>query len=660
MTAAGTILASLCCVTGQVTFVARDNPDAGIVATEPDGRPVWFSGPDADETAETGAAAAVRLAPGDRVAVRGRLAELSFAPGLLSCAVELLSHGALAPAPEVRLRDLDWGVGDNARVALAGVLTAVAPSSTKGCMRLSLATTDGPFDAEVPAAATDWASLIDAELRLEGVAMSVFNIRGEFIGVLLRVVSASDVRVIRETGDPFARPLTALDAILPYSPSGVDLHLRRVKGVVTYACPGRFLWLCDGDATLKVHTTDALSAPGDVVEAVGFATRVRGLGRLTGAAVRRVGTAALPEAVRVGWTELDGYPYDRTGHFLNYDGRRVVCTGRLLSLVARGGGVDLVIECEGVKVDVSVDEPLAALSPDDIAWGLSARVTGVLELEEDLEELQGQLPAIGGWTIRAASAADVAVVRDAAWRARAAARLGRIVWAAVVVALAAALAVAVAVLLRARSQARARTLLSAERKRMAADLHDTLEQQLASVRMVLNAAVSFTPNVPEKVAAAVAEADGLLAHAKSEMRARILNMRSDALFTQGPKKVFAELARKFAQSGVVTMRTRFRGLPDHLPERVFAEVVFIVGEAITNAVKHGKCRTIVVTSDPAPDGFTLSVANDGEPFDPAHALGPEAGHFGLSGMRERAKRANIGLAFAHEGRWMILRLAVHA
>jgi signal transduction histidine kinase len=88
--------------------------------------------------------------------------------------------------------------------------------------------------------------------------------------------------------------------------------------------------------------------------------------------------------------------------------------------------------------------------------------------------------------------------------------------------------------------------------------------------------------------------------------------------------------------------------------------VFILGEAITNAVKHGKCRTIVLTSDPSPNGFTLSVANDGEPFDPAHALGPEAGHFGLAGMRERAKRADIGLSFVHEGRWMILRLAVHA
>ena len=627
MTSAFAMLAAVCCVTGQVTFVARDQSNAGVVAVEPDGRPMWFSGPK-EAAGGDGQQPAAAFSPGDRIALRGSEAELSFAPGLISCDIEVVSHGVLPPAPEVRLRDLDWGTKDNARVALAGVLTAVAQSSSKGYMRLSLASADGPFDAEVPAGTADWTSLIDAELRLEGVAMSVFNIRSEFVGVLLRVLSASDVEVVREASDPFAKPLTSLNAILPYSPNGVDLHRRHVKGIVTYASPGRFLWLSDGDATLKVNTSDATAEPGDVVEAAGFATRCHGLGRLTGAIVR--------------------------------DGRRVVCTGRLLSFVERGSGVDLVVECEGVKVDVSVDERLRGLSADDISWNPSVSVTGVLELEENPEELQGQLPAIGGWTIRVASAADVSVERDAAWRAHCAAQVGWCVLAGIVVALVIALAAGVVLLLRFRSQKRALALLTDERKRMAADLHDTLEQQLASVRMVLNAAVSFTPNVPEKVAQAVTEANGILAHAKDEMRARIFNMRSDTLFTQGPEKVFTELSRKFARSGVVSVRTHFRGLPDHLAESVFSEVVFIVGEAITNAVKHGKCRTIVVTSDPAPNGFTLSVANDGEPFDPAHALGPEAGHFGLTGMRERAKRADIGLSFVHEGRWMILRLAVHA
>ena len=75
-------------------------------------------------------------------------------------------------------------------------------------------------------------------------------------------------------------------------------------------------------------------------------------------------------------------------------------------------------------------------------------------------------------------------------------------------------------------------------------------------------------------------------------------------------------------------------------------------------MKHGRCRNIAITSDPQGEGFVLAVANDGEPFDPDAVLGPEAGHYGLSGMRERAKRTGIDLSFARSGRWTVVRLAV--
>ena len=148
MTSVFAVLAAACCVTGQVTFVARDQSNAGVVSVEPSGRPMWFSG--RREPSGTVEPASVVFAPGDRIALRGSEAELSFAPGLLDCEIEVISHGVLPPAPEKRLRDLDWGTKDNERVALSGVLTAVAPSSSKGYMRLSFATEDGTFDAEVP------------------------------------------------------------------------------------------------------------------------------------------------------------------------------------------------------------------------------------------------------------------------------------------------------------------------------------------------------------------------------------------------------------------------------------------------------------------------------------------------------------------------------
>jgi signal transduction histidine kinase len=52
------------------------------------------------------------------------------------------------------------------------------------------------------------------------------------------------------------------------------------------------------------------------------------------------------------------------------------------------------------------------------------------------------------------------------------------------------------------------------------------------------------------------------------------------------------------------------------------------------------------------------VLNDGEPFDAAAALGPESGHFGLAGMRERAKRNGMRISWGVEGRWTSVEVEV--
>ena len=47
-----------------------------------------------------------------------------------------------------------------------------------------------------------------------------------------------------------------------------------------------------------------------------------------------------------------------------------------------------------------------------------------------------------------------------------------------------------------------------------------------------------------------------------------------------------------------------------------------------------------------------------EVVDAAAALGPESGHFGLSGMRERAKRSGMVVSWGTEGRWTAVNVEV--
>lgn len=55
---------------------------------------------------------------------------------------------------------------------------------------------------------------------------------------------------------------------------------------------------------------------------------------------------------------------------------------------------------------------------------------------------------------------------------------------------------------------------------------------------------------------------------------------------------------------------------------------------------------------------SIIIANDGVPFDVSAALGPEAGHYGLTNMRERALRSGFGIEWENDKKWMKVRLTL--
>jgi signal transduction histidine kinase len=66
----------------------------------------------------------------------------------------------------------------------------------------------------------------------------------------------------------------------------------------------------------------------------------------------------------------------------------------------------------------------------------------------------------------------------------------------------------------------------------------------------------------------------------------------------------------------------------------------IIREATVNAIRHGKARNIAISGGLDGRRLEFSVVDDGRGFDPARAKGSKDGHFGLLGMRERAKAFN--------------------
>ncbi|MBQ2630278.1 MAG: hypothetical protein IJG13_11435 [Kiritimatiellae bacterium] len=198
-------------------------------------------------------------------------------------------------------------------------------------------------------------------------------------------------------------------------------------------------------------------------------------------------------------------------------------------------------------------------------------------------------------------------------------------------------------------------VVAAERRRMAADLHDTIEQHLAGANLIAAGVQSLDGVSPEVVEAMKALA-GLLANAKAEVRRSVMNLRNAGDASVPLADTVASMVTSLKKTGV-RARKCLRGLPDALPEVLAHDLVQIIREATTNAVKHGKAGCVVFTSDPLPDGgFELKVLNDGAPFEIDRALGPETGHYGLSGMRERALRSRLGIEWGRDGRWTFVRI----
>ena len=174
----------------------------------------------------------------------------------------------------------------------------------------------------------------------------------------------------------------------------------------------------------------------------------------------------------------------------------------------------------------------------------------------------------------------------------------------------------------------------------------------------MQSALALSPDTPAEVVAAVNDAAEILSLAKAEVRETIFNLRTDELFNRSPDEVFRELVHRLGK-GPVDMRCKLRGLPHRLAGTVLSDLLYIVQEAVTNAIKHGHAKRLVLVSDPSPrTGFTVRVLNDGESFDPTTALGPDAGHFGLVGMRERARRNGLSVFWERDGEWNSVRIEV--
>lgn len=185
-----------------------------------------------------------------------------------------------------------------------------------------------------------------------------------------------------------------------------------------------------------------------------------------------------------------------------------------------------------------------------------------------------------------------------------------------------------------------------ERERIARELHDTLLQGVQGLMLRFGAIAEQMP--PHDTIRR--EMDGALTKGEQvieESRDRILDLR-----TSGSART---LVQRFEQIGVEfsgSSSTRLlvsadRDMRDLTPAAL-EELSMIGVEAIRNAFRHARASTIVVEIIPEDRQLTLIVQDDGGGLDPRLLKeGQREGHFGLPGMRERARRVGARLRLSN-------------
>ncbi|MRX06361.1 hypothetical protein GJ697_00770 [Pseudoduganella sp. FT25W] len=187
-----------------------------------------------------------------------------------------------------------------------------------------------------------------------------------------------------------------------------------------------------------------------------------------------------------------------------------------------------------------------------------------------------------------------------------------------------------------------------ERERIARELHDTLLQSVQGLILHVHAAAMRLPE-PEPardlIEQALQRADDIL----HEGRDRVRDLRSNDHGDQSLAAALTEAACRAQPPGAMPMRLLVDGTERRLHPGVQEEVLAIAREAIVNAYRHAQATLIETQVLYSARELRLTVRDNGKGI-PAEVLnsGEREDHWGMPGIRERAKRLKARLLVRSE------------
>jgi signal transduction histidine kinase len=617
---------------------------------------------------DLGAAAvesAKAIAIGEEVEITGLIGPGEYAP--IVSAFRLESHGHRdLPAPRRCDPEAFLAGSDHGRlVEVEGIVQQAWHDGDR--VLLDLETAGRLFTAEIPAAVVaagapggDLQGLVDAVVVVAGPVKTVSNTRGETLRPWV-IVDRAEWFTVVSGSVTFTQSSVPLESIGSFRPSFVGGHRIQTFGTVIHAVPGRLLHLQNGHhgVTVRIGAEaeggDKTFLPGDQVEVAGFIDRSGHVASIRGAAVRKFGHGGTPlpltvtpeSILRVNTSSAAGDIQAEPGDF---EGCLVRTQGQLIQAQPTVSGGVFVLRSAGTIVNVEADA--ASFAPfEATAPGTSMEVTGVAAIDwgASLESPEGGSPERVRLLVR--SADDLRILKTPSWWTTARLLVGLVATAMILTT-----ALGWVVLLR-RQLASQQRLLAAEmrsrrdaavefeatlreRTRLAANLHDTLQQTIGGIGYQLDACLTGSGGVSDETKRHVDVARRMVSYAATEVQGAVWAMRSLSLGGKSLGEALRDLVVRVGHGRAAKITVGVEGGFGDLPEFVAGNLLLIGQEAVHNALRHGAPTAIdVALVDDRGDGrIHLRVTDNGRGFVVGKQRGASEGHFGLQGMRERTER----------------------
>lgn len=474
----------------------------------------------------------------------------------------------------------------------------------------------------------------NVEAEISGVVSGEANDRSQLRRVTLLVASVAQIKPdLAAMQASFDQPAHGFRELLQYRPPqpGGTATRQHVSGIVTLVHPSRGgYYLGSQHGGLWVRTPQHPPVQlGDELDVIGFiAGGAEGVWLEDG--IHRIARKAVPFAPLVRTTGNIAAGTDFGG--------LVQVEGQLIDQFDRPSHRLLYLGAEGHTFYARLAESADTTPPLAFENGSWLRLTGVCEKPKDQAARES-------FSLLLRENADIALISRPPWF-----NATRLRW--LLGGLLALTAIISAWVLFLRRQVTRQTqviahqleqkTLSDERRRIARELHDTLEQQLAGVNIHLDTVAECAPDLPAPVSRALDNARAMLAHSRTEAHRSILELRSRAIEQAG---LVGAVRESIDALQVITPRItlEIEGDEQRQSQHIEFQLLRIIQESITNALKHAEAASIIVRFHFTPEELHVTITDDGTGFDATRPPAMHSTQFGLLGMRERAAKIRATL-----------------